>query len=227
MAPMLPVIGNKVRSSSEVKVLAGGAFSAYFRSQFTIMRIAIVGPESSGKTTLAEGLMFRTMGGYIGDATREYLDELERPYTEDDLLEMAQDHAQWFGDVDALAEEHHQALHGKDPIARRAPRKPVFFDTDILNIKIWSQEKFGRVHPEIERLVRVLHYDLRLLCRPDIPWEPDPQRENPHDRDRLFAVWEREMQAHGFPYVIIEGSREEREQKAVDVVEALMRGAAN
>ncbi|MBX2978008.1 MAG: ATP-binding protein [Flavobacteriales bacterium] len=191
------------------------------------MRIAIVGPESSGKTTLTEQLMFRGIGGLIGDATREYLYALERPYTEEDLLEMAQGHAQWFGDAAGFGEEHHQALHGKDPIARRAPRKPMFFDTDILNIKIWSQEKYGRVHPEIERLVRVLHYDLRLLCRPDIPWKPDPQRENPHDRDRLFAVWEREMKSYGFPYVIIEGGAEERVQKAVEVVEALMRGAAS
>ncbi len=191
------------------------------------MRIAIVGPESSGKTTLAEQLMFRTMGGYVGDATREYLDELDRPYNEEDLVEMARGHAQWFGDAARFGEEHHQAIHGKDPIARRAPRKPMFFDTDILNIKIWSQEKFGQVHPEIEHLVRVLRYDLRLLCRPDIPWEPDPQRENPHDRDRLFDVWERELKAYGFPYVIIEGDPEERVQKAVDVVEAMMRGAAS
>jgi nicotinamide riboside kinase len=192
-----------------------------------MMRIAIVGPESSGKTTLTEQLMFRGIGGLIADATREYLDELDRPYTEEDLLEMAQDHAQWFGDAAAFGEEHHQALHGKDPVARRAPRKPMFFDTDILNIKIWSQEKFGRVHPEIERLVRVLKYDLRLLCRPDIPWVPDPLRENPHDRDRLFDVWEREMKAYGFPYVVIEGDPEARVRKAMDVVEALMRGTAS
>jgi len=192
-----------------------------------MIKIAVVGPESSGKTTLSEQLMFRTMGGYIGDATREYLDELDRPYTEEDLLEMARDHAQWFGDAARFGEEHHQAMHVKDPVANRAPRKPMFFDTDILNIKIWSQEKFGHVHPEIERLVRVLKYDLRLLCRPNIPWEPDPLRENPHDRDRLFDIWEREMKAHGFPYVIIEGDGEARIQKAMDVVEALMRGAAS
>jgi nicotinamide riboside kinase len=96
------------------------------------------------------------------------------------------------------------------------------FDTDILNFKIWSQEKFGRVHPEIERLVSELHYDLRLLCRPDIPWEPDPLRENPSDRDRLFTLWERELQAINAPYVIIEGDRDRRLRKAVDVLEMLV-----
>jgi len=192
-----------------------------------MMRIAIVGPESSGKTTLAEQLMFRTMGGYIGDATREYLDELDRPYNEEDLLEMARGHAQWFGDAALFGEEHHQAIHGKDPVARRATRKPIFFDTDILNIKIWSQEKFGRVHPEIERLVRVLKYDLRLLCRPDIPWAPDPLRENPHDRDRLFTIWERDLEVYGFPYAIIEGAHEDRVRKAVDIVEVVLQGAGS
>lgn len=192
-----------------------------------MMRIAIVGPESSGKTTLSEELMMQLGGGRVSDGTREYLDELERPYTEEDLLEMAYGHAQWMEDAPLFAAEHWQAIHGDDPVGRSAPMEPTYFDTDILNLKIWSQEKFGRVHPEIERLVRELKYDLRLLCRPDIPWEPDPQRENPHDRDRLFAVWERELKAYGFPYVIIEGDHEERVRKAVHVVEAMVRGAAN
>ena len=191
------------------------------------MRIAIVGPESSGKTTLSEELLMHVGGGRVSDGTREYLEELERPYTEEDLLDMAYSHAQWVEDAPLFAAEHWEAIHGDDPTGRNMPMEPTFFDTDILNIKIWSQEKFGRVHPEIERLVRVLKYDLRLLCRPDIPWQPDPLRENPHDRDRLFTIWERELKAYGFPYVIIEGSHEGRVRKAVDVVEAVMRGAGS
>ncbi len=191
------------------------------------LRIAIVGPESSGKTTLAEELMKRLGGSRVSDGTREYLEELARPYTEEDLLEMAFGHAYWLEDAPRLSAEYWQGILGDDPVVRTAPPGPIYFDTDILNLKIWSQEKFGRVHPEIERLVRELKYDLRLLCRPDIPWEPDPLRENPHDRDRLFLVWEQELKAYGFPYVIIEGSHEDRVRKAVDVVEAVMRGAAN
>lgn len=192
-----------------------------------MMRIAIVGPESSGKTTLSEELMMHVGGGRVSDGTREFLEELERPYTEEDLLDMAYSHAQWVEDAPLFAAEHWAAIHGNDPVGRSVPLEPTYFDTDILNLKIWSQEKYGRVHPEIERLVRELKYDLRLLCRPDIPWEPDPLRENPHDRDRLFDVWERELKAYGFPYVIIEGSHEERVRKAVDVVQAVMRGAAS
>ena len=71
-------------------------------------------------------------------------------------------------------------------------------------------------------MVRDTGYTWRLLCRPDIPWEPDPLRENPHDRDRLFAVWEREMQALGLPYTIIEGTEEERMRAAMNIAEVLL-----
>jgi len=193
----------------------------------SLPKIAIVGPESSGKTTLSDELMMRIGGGRVSDGTRELLEELDRPYVEDDLLQLARSQAQWFEDAPQFAMEHWAAVSSDDRFESNAPMEPVYFDCDILNIKIWSQEKFGRVDPEIERLVRELHYDLRLLCRPDIPWEPDPFRENPHDRDRLFEIWERELKAYGFPYVIIEGKREDRISKAVSVVEALLRGSGS
>lgn len=188
------------------------------------VRIAIVGPESSGKTTLSEELMMHFGAGRVSDGSREFLDEMERPYLEADLLEMAQGHAQWFEDVPLFAAEHWEALNGELMGTHGTHIEPIVFDTDILNYKIWSMEKYGRVHPEIERLVRELRYDLRLLCRPDIPWEPDPLRENPHDRDRLFEVWERELKAYGFPYTIIEGKHEDRVRKATNIVDVLLEG---
>jgi len=186
------------------------------------LRIAIVGPESSGKTTLSDALMLHFDAGRVSEDAREYLEEIERPYEEHDLLEMAQSHAHWFEDGPRFAEEHWEMLHGDLLGPPRDQVSITVFDTDILNFKIWSQEKFGRVHPEIERLVDDLRYDIRLLCRPDIPWEPDPLRENPHDRDRLFEVWEKELKSLGAPYVIIEGEHEQRVRKAVDVVEMVI-----
>jgi len=188
-----------------------------------MVKIAIVGPESSGKTTLAEALMFHTGGMFVSEVAREYLDGLDRPYEEHDLLEIARSQFELQGGSLDFAREHEAALGLTEVHKVRKLSRPILHDTDILNIKIWSQEKYGRVDPEIEQMVRAMQYDYRFLCRPDIPWVPDPLRENPDDRERLFAIWERELQTYGFPYTIIEGpTREQRLRQATNMVDVLL-----
>lgn len=193
-----------------------------------MLRIAIVGPEYSGKTALSSELMWHLGGGRVSDGTHEYIEEEEERYTEADFLDMARSQANWFMDAGDLSAEYWEMMHGDDPVmGRMVPMEPTYFESDVLNLKILSQEKFGRVHPEIEQLVRELRYDLRLLCRPDFPVEPDPMRLPPLDREHIFAVWERELKAYGFPYVIVEGTHEQRVSKALSVVEAMLRGATS
>lgn len=180
-----------------------------------MLKIAIVGPESSGKTTLAEALAEHYHGRCVPEVSREYLELLDRPYVERDLLAIARSlgrsHA---GEDDPVAMVKEGNVSGRG--------SPVFYDTDTLNLWIWSMEKYGRVHPVIDWMVRDTRYTWRLLCRPDIPWVPDPLRENPHDRDRLFDIWERELKAHGFPYTIIGGTPAERLADATRLVAALV-----
>ncbi len=184
----------------------------------------MVGPESSGKTTLAEGLMFHYNGGYVSEVAREYLDELERPYEENDLLEIARSLRSLHGGMGGLLEEASALSATPEQGAGKRSSRPVFFDTDPVNLAIWSREKYGRVHPEIEQLAREMHYTWRLLCRPDIPWEPDPLREHPLDRDRLFLEWEKELNARALPYTIVEGSRERRLRTATNIIDVLIDG---
>jgi nicotinamide riboside kinase len=189
-----------------------------------MIRIAVVGPESSGKTTLAEALMTHYHGGYVSEVAREYLDGIDRPYVEDDLLEIARSLRSLHGGMGGLLEEASDASATAEQRSGKRGSRPVFFDTDPVNLVIWSREKYGRVHPEIEHLAHELRYTWRLLCRPDIPWEPDPQRENPHDRDRLFTLWEEELKARALPYTIIEGAREQRLRTAAHIVDVLIDG---
>lgn len=189
-----------------------------------MIRIAVVGPESSGKTTLAEGLMFHYHGGYVSEVAREYLDEIDRPYVESDLLEIARSLRSLHGGMGGLLEEASVVIAAPEQRAEGRGSRPVFFDTDPVNLVIWSREKYGRVHPELEQLAQEMHYTWRLLCRPDIPWVPDPLRENPHDRDRLFVQWELELKARALPYTIIEGSREQRLRMASNIVDVLIDG---
>ena len=165
-----------------------------------MQRIAITGPESSGKTTLARALAAHFGVPWVPEFARDYLAELDRPYVEEDLLRIAEGQ-----------------LETEQRIASERPSMLVC-DTDLLVVRIWSQEKFGRVDPRLEELVHRTEYHRTLLCRPDLPWEPDPLRENPLDRDRLFGLYEQELNALGRTYTVIHGGRTERLHRAVHAV---------
>lgn len=167
------------------------------RSSEDILRIAVVGPESSGKSTLCSLLAERLEAPRVDEFARAYLGRLGRPYVEGDLLHIARGQCAW-----------------EDAAALRA-RRLIVCDTDMITIRIWSEEKFGRCHPWIIQQSEHRSYDLWLLCAPDIPWEADPLRENPHDRDRLFEVYEKMLIRLGKPYRIIRGAHEERLQAAL------------
>ncbi|MFN6117543.1 MAG: AAA family ATPase [Flavobacteriales bacterium] len=163
-------------------------------------KIAIVGPESSGKSTLCMALAQHYQVKWVDEFARNYLEHPGRPYTEADLLTIA--HGQC-----ALEEhimQHHDGL--------------LFCDTDMITIRIWSEEKYGRCAPELLALAEHRHYDHWLLCTPDIPWEPDPLRENPHDRDRLFTVYHAMLMRLDKPFTVVTGSPDERLRAAVSAV---------
>lgn len=162
-----------------------------------MMRIAIIGPESSGKTTLCAALSAHFGAPRVPEFARSYLEERDGRYARADLL--------------AIAEGQCAA----EDIACEGFPTLLFCDTDMITLRIWSEEKFGACDPRIITLSEQRHYDRWLLCRPDLPWEPDPLRENPHDRDRLFAVYERMLDRLGKPYSILQGTHEVRLRTAI------------
>jgi len=170
-------------------------------------KVAIVGAESSGKTTLALALGRARGGVVVGEFARTYLEQHGPAYVEADLLTIAQGQA---GAEDAAVG---QAARNGAPL--------VVCDTDMITLRIWGEEKFARCDPWIREASEHRPYDLWLLCRPDIPWEPDPLRENPHDRDRLFGVYEAMLRRLGKPYGGGGGTREERLRAACAAIDAL------
>lgn len=168
-------------------------------------RVVITGPESSGKTTLALDLALRLNGACAPEVAREFLEELGRPYGEQDLIGIAR--------AQIAAEESMAARHGA--------KEFLVCDTDLITIRIWSEEKFGRCDPWIIEQTHLRPYDLWLLCTPDMPWEPDPMRENPHDRDRLFDVYARTLTALKKPFVVMRGTHPERILNATAAVSTL------
>jgi NadR type nicotinamide-nucleotide adenylyltransferase len=166
-------------------------------------KIAIVGPESTGKTQLTRSLARRYNTVWVAEYAREYLEKLDRPYEADDLILIAQ------GQLDA------------EKAAGAWANRWLFCDTNLLVIDIWSQVKYGETHPAIVRAMELDSYALHLLTAPDLPWEPDPLREHPHARDELFVQYENALQQAGVPYAVIQGKGDERVQQAIDLIDAL------
>ncbi|MEO7080009.1 MAG: ATP-binding protein [Flavobacteriales bacterium] len=168
-------------------------------------KVVITGAECSGKSTLSEDLAKHYGVPWVPEMARQYLEVLDRPYEESDLLKIAE-----------------LQLNTENERRSESPRASMLIcDTDLITIRIWGEEKYGSSDPWIVQQTEERAYDLWLLCRPDIPWVYDPQRENPHDRDRLFAVYETTLKKLGKPYVIIEGDREERLRQAKAAVDRL------
>jgi NadR type nicotinamide-nucleotide adenylyltransferase len=169
-----------------------------------IKRIAITGPESTGKSSLAEKLANHFGTRWVPEYARAYLEKLGRPYEKSDLVEMAKG----------------QMLQ-EDEMVKKADRL-LFCDTDLLVFKIWCQHRFGHLHPTISENYERRQYHLYLLTNIDIPWKYDPQREHPHLRQFFFQWYERELKKKDQPYVIISGDHRQRFDSAVEAVENLM-----
>jgi len=163
-------------------------------------KVIINGPESSGKTTLCEYLVKKLDAGYIQEYPRIYLDMTEGKYDQDDLLIIADD-------INDLIEELDDS-------------RLWIIDTNNINIKIWYQYKYGEMPKELSEMdnnVDAIH----LLCKPDIPWEEDPLRENPEDRDQIYDMYRKYMYKSEVKYHIIEG--ESRGEVAVGIIKSKMK----
>ncbi|HAQ37999.1 MAG TPA: ATPase [Saprospirales bacterium] len=151
-------------------------------------KIVITGPESTGKSILAKKLSEHFGQANTEEEARAYLNELERPYNYHDLYNIAK---RQIATEDAFLNSDISML---------------FCDTDLITIKIWSEVKYGKVDARILRLIENRSEDFYLLCYPDIPWVPDPLRENPHNRHELFELYMEELLNYGKKFIVIEGS---------------------
>lgn len=171
------------------------------------MKIAITGPESSGKSHLSEALARHYGTSWAREFAREYLSEGGGGYELSDLDEICR------GQV---RNEERAIKDAKDL---------CFFDTDMLVLKVWSEYRFGTLSPVLEAAVEDRTYDFRLLCRPDLPWHPDPLRESPSvaEREELFDIYLRELLDSGAAFFIVEGVGQKRVNAAIDAVDEFVR----
>lgn len=173
------------------------------QNNINLIKIAITGPEATGKTWLTKKLAEHYKTSFAPEFARSYLEKLNRAYGIRDLDKIA---------IGQIENERNAIKTGKDI---------VFFDTDLLVLKIWSQFRFGRVSELIEDLDKKINYDFHLLCYPDIEWEHDPLRESPDSAERrlLFGMYLKELRTDASSkFTIIKGHGESRLIEAIHSV---------
>ena len=170
------------------------------KSSNRVLRIAITGPESTGKSTLCRQLANYYHTNWVPEFARTYIDKLNRNYHEQDLIEIAK------GQIDL------EKIHSKNA------QRLIFCDTELLVIKIWSMHKYGRVHPTILTMCNEISYDLYLLTKPDLYWQHDSQRENPSKGDYFFQLFKDELLSRNATFKIVEGKNDKRLMNAVGII---------
>lgn len=165
-----------------------------------IIRIAITGPESTGKSALAESLAQHYYAQWIPEYAREYLRENGPAYSFDDITKIA------------LMQQNSEQEAAKQSGL-------IFCDTDALVCKIWQEFVFGISAPDIQRWFESCTYTFTLLCNIDLPWEPDPLREHPNQREELFQLYEQHLIQSQRPFGIVSGQGQERLANAIKLLQ--------
>lgn len=184
------------------------------------LKIVVIGPESTGKSTLCRELASFYRTEWCPEYAREYLLSNGKEYSFDDLLTIAKGQLVLEDEFTAKVIKNSQHLHGSIN-----DRPILFIDTDMYVMKVWSEFVFGKCHQWIIDQIVDRKYDLYLLCHTDLEWEKDELREYPDNvtRDMLFGMYKDIMINQSTPWADIYGTDSQRLERALDAVDALLK----
>lgn len=196
----IPVSGTQIRQDPTAH---WDALPDLVRPYFA-RKVTLFGPESTGKTTLAQGLAQHYRSLWVPEYARTYLQGRETEFTLEDMELIAQ------GQV-AANEAARQAGH------------PLFFcDTDALTTELWCRELFGQCPPRVFELARKEEVHLTLLLDVDVPWVDDPLRFRPNQREQFLAACRQALDRYNRPYTLISGDWSTRFRSAVQAIEVML-----
>lgn len=173
-----------------------------------LKKIVIIGPESTGKSTLCQQLAAHYNTIWVKEFAREYLLTNGTGYTFENLLDIAKGQLQ---------------LEDTATASLLTPYSPLIIDTDMYVMKVWCEFVFEKCHHWILNRIVERKYDLYLLCNTDLPWVKDELREYPDlvSREKLYHHYKDALLNQNVPWVNISGGYEERLQKAISAVDNL------
>lgn len=175
-------------------------------------RIVIIGPESTGKSTLCRQLAERYQTVWCTEYARDFLTQQGTNYRYEDLSTIAR------GQLALQEKKQAESRNGL-----------YFIDTDMYVMKVWHEVAFGACPAWILKTIARTRYDLYLLCNTDLPWTKDHLREYPDlpMRQKLFLMYKDALINSGAPWAVVSGTGEERLQAALQAVESTLSSAKN
>ncbi len=182
-----------------------------------IKKIVVIGPESTGKSTLCEQLAAHFQTSWCPEYAREYLLQHGMSYTYDDLLLIAK------GQV-SLEDEYLKLLESRQT-EDDSVNTPAIIDTNMYVMKVWCEFVYDKCHRYILDQIVSREYDLYLLCDTDLPWVKDELREYPdlETRERLFKIYHDILINQSVPWARIRGTEDERLANALPVIERILK----
>jgi NadR type nicotinamide-nucleotide adenylyltransferase len=169
-------------------------------------KIVVIGPESTGKSTLCEQLAEHYKTCWCPEFAREYLKETGGKYSYADLLNIA-----------------HGQLELEDTMVTQAKNGLYFIDTDMYVMKVWCEVAFEQCHTWILKQIARRQYDLYFLCNVDLPWVKDELREYPDlvFRKNLFTTYRDLLINQKTKWAEISGTDMQRLQMAVSIIDTV------
>ena len=162
-----------------------------------IKKIAIVGPESTGKSTMSQQLAKFYKVPWVPEYARYYCAALTTDCTLQDEINM-----------------FHGQLALEEAVLATAQTDFIICDTTFVTVKIWSDEMLGETPQIVLDALKNKPYDFYLLLDIDLPWQDDPLRDFPHKRQHFMQVWHQELKSLNANYQVISGI-ETRLQNAI------------
>lgn len=173
----------------------------------SVINVAILGAESTGKTTLCRDLSAHFGCPWVPEYMRTYLqakwDKEHLTCTWEDLLPIAQGQIELENKLAAQAAQNSDSSY-------------LFCDTSLFELMVYANWYYGDCPDALTQAALTHHYDLILLTEVDIPWVADDLRDSPHQRDEISAYFESQLTRHQKPFHRIGGDRQERVQQVLE-----------
>lgn len=178
------------------------------RGPRNLLKIVLFGPESTGKTTLAQMLAKHYNTRWVPEYMREYLqlkwDTQQKQCEPQDLLPIAEGQ---------IALENQMAAEADELL---------FCDTNLLELVVYSRAYYEEfVDLRLLKPALKAQYDLYFLTYIDVPWVEDDLRDRPLQRDHMFGRFKNTLDENDLPYRVLQGNLQQRFETAVKIIEEL------